>query len=247
MDTRKRWQYAIIISILLNFLLLCGMSIVKVGMLKTEPVEKLIELELVNDEGIEKSVDSSQGKGTSVQAKQMTAHTASVSSTPVVVQAVTGVDDVNVSTIAHHADDEIQKEGLSVDSVGTNGAVGGSDGLRSGSDNDRKNGNVGQGVGQGVGQAGGGISHPQILSQVDPTYPEAARLASREGTVLLEVQILENGRTGSVSIKQSSGNELLDESAVSAVYKWRFTPAKEKNTGRAIVCITTVPVVFKLN
>ena len=101
--------------------------------------------------------------------------------------------------------------------------------------------------GQGLGNGSGGILGPQIVSQVHPTYPEDARKAGAAGKVLLKVQILENGRAGEVHVQQSSGNTSLDQSAVTAVYKWRFTPAKEKNTGRAVVCYTTVPVVFRLN
>lgn len=99
----------------------------------------------------------------------------------------------------------------------------------------------------GSGSNSAGIIPPGILSKVAPSYPKAARQAGIEGTVVLRVQILANGRTGSISISQSSGDESLDYAAIAAVEKWRFIPAKDANSHQAVACYTTLPVSFRLN
>ena len=100
------------------------------------------------------------------------------------------------------------------------------------------------------GQAAGSprsISAPGILSKTEPSYPSAARQAGQQGTVVLKVQILENGRPGEISVVRSSGYSLLDDAAVDAVEQWRFIPAKDRNSGRAVVCYSTLPISFRLH
>jgi outer membrane biosynthesis protein TonB len=46
-----------------------------------------------------------------------------------------------------------------------------------------------------------------------PPYPSEARRRAWEGTVLLLVEILENGRPERITIRQSSGHPILDEAA----------------------------------
>ncbi|BBB92131.1 MAG TPA: energy transducer TonB [Methylomusa anaerophila] len=99
----------------------------------------------------------------------------------------------------------------------------------------------------GGGGNGGGVSPPSILAKVEPVYPKSARQAGIEGTVVVKVQILENGRPGSVAVARSSGYEMLDDAAIAAVREWRFVPAKDRDSGQAVVCYTTMPVSFHLN
>lgn len=74
-----------------------------------------------------------------------------------------------------------------------------------------------------------GIAAPGILSKVDPSYPSDARQAGLEGTAVLRVQILANGRPGEISVSRSTGHSSLDDAAVAAVAKWRFVPADRKS------------------
>lgn len=82
------------------------------------------------------------------------------------------------------------------------------------------------------------------LQNPPPAYPLAARRRGLEGRVVLHVQVLENGRCGDISIKQSSGHELLDNAALQAVKEWRFIPAQRGDT--AITARVDVPIHFKL-
>jgi protein TonB len=91
------------------------------------------------------------------------------------------------------------------------------------------------------------VAPPRILAKTEPVYPKPAQQAAQQGTVVLKVQILENGRPGDISIASSSGHELLDNAAIAAVTKWRFVPAKDKQSGQAVACYSRLPVSFRLN
>jgi protein TonB len=50
---------------------------------------------------------------------------------------------------------------------------------------------------------------------------------------------------GGVSIEVSSGNELLDKSALETVKKWQFSPARKD--GVIVAQVVKVPISFNLN
>jgi protein TonB len=77
-----------------------------------------------------------------------------------------------------------------------------------------------------------------------PAYPTEARRRGWEGTVLLRVEILESGRPERVTIKQSSGHNVLDEAASGAVGRWTFIPAQQD--GKPVRSVAEVPIVFSL-
>lgn len=77
-----------------------------------------------------------------------------------------------------------------------------------------------------------------------PDYPAIAQSRGWEGKVLLKVQVSNEGLSDAVEIERSSGYEILDESAIEAVKKWRFTPAKRGETPIASSAI--VPIIFIL-
>ncbi len=68
------------------------------------------------------------------------------------------------------------------------------------------------------------------LSNPAPAYPAISRRLREEGIVVLEVLILPDGSVGKVRIKQSSGHERLDNTAVEAVKKWDYIPARRGDT-----------------
>jgi len=82
------------------------------------------------------------------------------------------------------------------------------------------------------------------LNNPAPVYPKAAQRLGMQGRVVLRVRVLASGQVGAVEVKQSSGKELLDEAALSAVKGWTFAPAKRGNT--PIDAWTQVPIEFKL-
>lgn len=58
-----------------------------------------------------------------------------------------------------------------------------------------------------------------------PPYPMLARRMGEEGEVLLDVHVDRDGRVTEVRLRQSSGSDLLDRTAIDTVRQWRFQPA----------------------
>lgn len=103
-----------------------------------------------------------------------------------------------------------------------------------------KEGGSGAGEGHGV-----PAKAPYILRAIQPRYPSSARNKRIEGTVAVRMLINASGIVENAEIAKSSGNADLDEAAVKGVYKWKFSPAKDRY-GLAVPCYTTVPVRFHL-
>lgn len=85
---------------------------------------------------------------------------------------------------------------------------------------------------------------PAYGQRQDPQYPEFARRRDYQGTALLRVRVLEDGRVAAVQIKESSGYQILDGTAAKAVWTWRFTPALAD--GRPVASWVLVPITFRL-
>jgi protein TonB len=64
------------------------------------------------------------------------------------------------------------------------------------------------------------------LNNPAPAYPTISRRLKEEGIVILELLILPDGKVGEVRVKKSSGFERLDKTAMKAVKRWRYLPAK---------------------
>jgi protein TonB len=82
------------------------------------------------------------------------------------------------------------------------------------------------------------------LHNPSPVYPPLSVNAREEGKVLLSVHVEANGQPSSVEVLKSSGFDRLDKSAVNAVRRWKFTPAKL--AGEAVAAWVNVPVNFSL-
>ena len=95
----------------------------------------------------------------------------------------------------------------------------------------------GTGVGDGVGP---GIARnpkvpPRVSSTAAPVYPQALRDAGIGGRVVVRGVIGTDGRVESAEVVRSSGNSTLDNNALSAFYKWRFSAAKN-DVGQKVRC-----------
>lgn len=79
----------------------------------------------------------------------------------------------------------------------------------------------------------------------ESAYPVESREADEEGSVVLSIQILEDGRVGDVVLDKNSGYRALDTAAIGYVKRhWRFIPAL--CDGVPIVDWKTVSIDFQL-
>lgn len=85
---------------------------------------------------------------------------------------------------------------------------------------------------------------PDLSANSPPVYPEVAYRNRWQGTVLLRITVDEQGQVSRVAIAQSSGHQVLDEAAASAVRTWRGTPARTQ--GRPVATQSLLPVRFEL-
>lgn len=99
----------------------------------------------------------------------------------------------------------------------------------------------GAGHGNGIGNGTGpGIARnpkvpPRVASTAAPVYPQALRDAGIGGRVVVRGVIGIDGRVESAEVVRSSGNSTLDNNALSAFYKWRFSAAKN-DAGQKVRC-----------
>jgi protein TonB len=82
------------------------------------------------------------------------------------------------------------------------------------------------------------------LRNPKPPYPQMSRRLREEGTVRLRVFVLADGSAAKVELRDSSGSPRLDESARTAVNRWRFNPARQGN--KTIDSWVIVPISFNL-
>jgi protein TonB len=120
-----------------------------------------------------------------------------------------------------------------------------------------RNGGVGPGDGPGFGPGedggfngnhfrpgAGGIGYPECVYCPNPPYTEEARKARFQGTVLLEVLVLPDGRASEARVLRGLGMG-LDESALETVRTWRFKPAMGSGR-RPVAVVTSVEITFHL-
>ena len=63
--------------------------------------------------------------------------------------------------------------------------------------------------------------------------------------MLLRIQVGADGLPGRVEVAESSGREVLDQSALRTVRRWTFTPAMRG--GEPVDSTLTLSIVFKLD
>jgi len=84
----------------------------------------------------------------------------------------------------------------------------------------------------------------QITESAKPIYPEKARKDSLIGTTFIEVEVDTKGKVTVAKVKESSGHTLLDEAAIEAAKKFKFSPGKKD--GEAVSTIMVIPFKFSL-
>jgi periplasmic protein TonB len=87
-------------------------------------------------------------------------------------------------------------------------------------------------------------SDAAYLNNPKPPYPPLSNRLREEGTVFVRVLVSANGSALKVELKQSSGFERLDQSALATVIKWKFVPGKRDGVAEDMLYV--VPIPFSL-
>ncbi len=82
------------------------------------------------------------------------------------------------------------------------------------------------------------------LNNPKPPYPALAIKLGLEGKVVILAEVLPSGKAGKVVIENSSGHELLDESALQTISKWQF--ASTRKDGVIANQVIRIPITFNL-
>ena len=91
-------------------------------------------------------------------------------------------------------------------------------------------------------RVGGDLQPPAKVFHVKPEYPNLARVARVQGTVVLECTIDPAGNV--VDVRLISGHPLLAPAAAFAVGRWRYSPTRLN--GQPVSVMLTVTVRFDL-
>jgi periplasmic protein TonB len=157
-----------------------------------------------------------------------------------IIQPDANIPKINTDQLG----DPLAKSGLASNGFGSGGGMG-----------NGRGGGVGPGSGPGFGpgsggnmgggayRIGGGVSPPSIIYKVEPEYSEEARKAKFQGTVLLFVIVDEHGNPRDIKIIRPLGLG-LDQKAVEAVEKWKFSPGKKD--GKPVPVQAQIEVNFRL-
>ncbi len=103
----------------------------------------------------------------------------------------------------------------------------------------------GGGFGGGAFRPGSGIELPRLIREEKPQYTADAMRAKIQGTVVLECVVNPDGTVGDVTVVKSLDSMFgLDQEAVKAARKWRFTPGRR--LGQPVPVLVTLELTFTL-
>ncbi len=89
-----------------------------------------------------------------------------------------------------------------------------------------------------------GNTAPTITKRVEPTYPQKAKRAEKEGTVKLQATIGTDGIPKNIVALTKPGFG-FEDAAIAALKKWRFIPGKKK--GKNAEMTVSIDIQFKLD
>ncbi|MGA2882820.1 MAG: energy transducer TonB [Bryobacteraceae bacterium] len=153
--------------------------------------------------------------------------------------------DTNIPKVdSPNLGDPLSKSGIASNGFGSGGGMGSGRGGGIGPGSGPGYGpGSGGGMGGGAYRIGGGVSPPAIIFKVEPEYSEEARKAKFQGTVTLSVVVDEKGNPRDIKITRPLGLG-LDQKAVEAVEKWKFSPGKKD--GKPVPVFAQIEVNFRL-
>jgi TonB family protein len=157
-----------------------------------------------------------------------------------VIQPDANIPRVNMDVLG----DPLAKSMIASNGPGSGGGIGSGPGGGVGSGSGAGYGpGHGGNMGGGAYRIGGGVSPPTLIFKVEPEYSEEARKAKFQGTVVLFVVVDEKGNPRDIQVQRPLGLG-LDQKAIEAVQKWKFSPGKKD--GKPVAVQATIEVNFRL-
>ena len=96
--------------------------------------------------------------------------------------------------------------------------------------------------------AANGFQNPVLIETIDPEYPELARIARLEGSVLMQAMISTRGVVTDVEVYECSRpNVGFEQAAIESVSRWRYEPARRLRNGEPLDVYFFIFVDFKLH
>ncbi len=86
---------------------------------------------------------------------------------------------------------------------------------------------------------------PSPVKEVTPIYPDIAREAGIEGTVVVRAMVGRDGRVTDAVVLQKFSVPMLNEAALTAARQWVFTPGLAG--GQPVACWVSIPFRFRLH
>ena len=87
----------------------------------------------------------------------------------------------------------------------------------------------------------------KIISRANPRYPNRALNKNVEGWVEVQFNVSVKGIPENIAVNAAEPVGVFDDAALRAVKKWRFSPARNEETGQAVPSdLFTTKVAFKL-
>jgi protein TonB len=103
----------------------------------------------------------------------------------------------------------------------------------------------GGGTGGGFYRPGNGVAMPRVLSEVKPSYTADAMRQKIQGVVMVEAVVMPDGGVGQVNVIRSLDPTFgLDQEAIKAVRRWRFSPGTRM--GQPVPVLVEIELTFTL-
>jgi protein TonB len=93
-------------------------------------------------------------------------------------------------------------------------------------------------------EADADVTPPVPLERVNPEYPDGARDAGLEGTVVVRLVVDREGLVEEAEVLRSSDVDELDDAALKAAWQWTFEPGEKD--GAPVEAEVAIPFRFEL-
>ncbi len=84
-----------------------------------------------------------------------------------------------------------------------------------------------------------------MISATPPRYPSESRRFREQGVVVLRVILGLDGRVSDIRVSKSSGHHRLDQAALSAVRRWRWSPTKRNGAPVIVQGLVEIPFILQ--